>query len=130
MPYIKHENITKEILDTVKVGDYIKINDWKRGMKVRGVSANYFVMSVNAFGKPMYSICEKKPWGGIRHNAMTGGMFHCGTDSWIFGAPDLDSYMFDDEAQTAAYLESFERGESELSPRRAVPILTLEIKQS
>ena len=43
--YSHYSNITKEILDTVKVGDLIKINDWKKPMRVKAVSENYFVMT-------------------------------------------------------------------------------------
>ena len=35
----KHDTeITKEVLDNIKVGMLVKINDWKRPMKVVGVS--------------------------------------------------------------------------------------------
>lgn len=42
--YRHYDNITKEILDSIKAGNLIRINDWKRGMRVVGVSDNYFVM--------------------------------------------------------------------------------------
>jgi hypothetical protein len=37
-------NITKELLNTIKVGDSIKVNTWKRPMKVIAVSENFFIM--------------------------------------------------------------------------------------
>lgn len=33
----KHTKITKELLDTVKVGNEVKINDWNAFMKVVGI---------------------------------------------------------------------------------------------
>ena len=96
--YKHYTEITKEILDNIKVGMLVKINDWKRPMKVVGVSENYFCMIQKVCGKISYSVCEKKPWGGIRHNSMRGGMFHCGTDNMIFGYLGFD-YKFDDKEQ-------------------------------
>lgn len=55
--YVNYKNITREILDSVKVGDTVKCNDWEESMKVVGVSDNYFVMVDGDY----YSICEKKP---------------------------------------------------------------------
>lgn len=130
--YIHYTNVTRDILDTIKVGDLIKINDWKRPHRVKAVSENYFVMVMNVCGNPCYSVCSKLPWGGIRYNEMRGGMFHCGTDSWLFGSPlacDYENlYWFDNEESNKLYLQSFESGESELS-RRSVPIYELYIKE-
>lgn len=130
--YTHYENVTREILDAIKVGDLIKINDWEKPMKVKAVSDNYFVMTRSVFGKPCYSVCSKLPWGGIRYNAMRGGMFHCGTDTWLFGHPltcDYEKlYSFDNEESNKLYLQSFEDGESELSARTSVPIYNLYIK--
>ena len=125
--YTHYRNVTKEILDNVKVGDLVKINDWKRPMKVVGVSNNYFAMIQKVCGNICYSVCEKKQWGGIRYNAMRGGMFHCGTDNTIFGYIDT-SYTFDNEKEIQRYLNAFENGEIELSVRNAVPIYELYIK--
>ncbi|MNC03302.1 hypothetical protein D3C75_507030 [compost metagenome] len=120
-------NITKEILDTVSIGNLIYVNDWKKPMRVAGVSANYFVMIRNNFGQLRYSVCEKKPWGGIRHNQMVGGMYHCGTDNMIFGWFGFD-YKFDDQEQINKYLQAFETGEIELSVRGTIPVLRLQVK--
>lgn len=125
--YKHYENVTKEILDNIKVENLVKINNWKRPMKVVGVSENYFAMIQKICGKVYYSICEKKPWDGIRHNDMTGGMFHIGTDDMIFGYMDFD-YEFNDEKQIKNYLQAFENGEIELSVRRSVPIYNLYVK--
>ena len=139
--YEKFTNITKELLDSVCVGDLIRINDWKKPLRVKGVSKDYFVMATKQFGKCVYSVCEKKPWKGTRHNSMVGGMFHVGTDGWVFGSPiwldfnEDGKYDFDNPEATKAYLDSFELPEGEeehsfISPRRAVPIETLYIKKA
>lgn len=130
--YIHYNNITKDILNTIKVGDLIKVNDWKKPMRVKAVSENYFVMTMNIFGNIYYSVCSKLPWGGIRYNAMRGGMFHCGTDSWLFGSPLTcdyeDVYKFDNEESNKLYLQDFEDGKSELSFRTSIPIYDLYVK--
>ena len=130
--YTHYTDITKDILDTVKVGDLIKVNNWKRPMRVKAVSENYFVMTQNQFGNTYYSVCEKKPWDGIRHNSMIGGMFHCGTDNWIFGSPLTvnyeNVYQFNNEESNKKYLQSFEDSETELSSRTSIAIYDLYIK--
>lgn len=130
--YIHYNNVTREILDTIKVGDLIKVNDWKKPMRVKAVSENYFVMTQKQFGSTYYSVCSKLPWDGIRYNAMRGGMFHCGPDSWIFGAPiDYENlYKFDNEDANKAYLQTFEDGESEISGRRSIAIYDLYVKHN
>lgn len=139
--YEKFTDVTKELLDSVCVGDLIKINDWKKPLRVKGVSKNYFVMATKQFGECVYSVCEKKPWKGTRHNSMVGGMFHVGDDSWIFGSSvwlDFNEdgrYDFDNPEAVKAYLDTFELPEgkeehSSLSERRAVPINTIYIKKA
>lgn len=124
---IYENNITKEILDTVSIGNLIRVNDWRKPMRVMGVSKNYFVMIRNNFGKLRYSVCEKKPWGGIRYNQMVGGKFHCGVDNMIFGWIGFD-YRFDDQEKIDNYLQAFETGGIELSVRGTIPILNLQVK--
>lgn len=130
--YTHYTNVTKEILDTIKVGDLIKINNWKRPMRVKAVSKNYFVMTQKVCGNTCYSVCEKLPWGGIRYNSMVGGMFHCGTDNWVFGSPLSISYTnlyaFENEEANQAYLQGFENNENELSVRSSVAIYDLYVK--
>lgn len=130
--YKKYKNVTKEVLDTIKVGNLVKVNDWKRPMKVVGVSDNYFVMKQNNFGKLLYSVCEKKPWEGIQFNRMIGGMFHCGRDNTIFGWMGTDDikfdYKFEDENQINSYLKAFETRDIELSQRGSIAIKSLYVK--
>lgn len=129
--YIHYTDVTREILDTIKVGDLIKINDWKKPLRVKAVSNNYFVMTQKMFGNTCYSVCEKLPWDGT-YNAMREGMFHCSPDDWVFGSPlsiDYpDLYEFENEESNQKYLQEFEDGASHLSVRRGVPIYDLYIK--
>lgn len=126
MKYQYYGEITKDILNTIKVGDLIKINEWKKPMRVVGVSDNYFCMIMKVAGKVCYSVCEKKAWQGIKYNAMIGGMFHCSTDNMVFGY-DI-SYKFDNDNEIKRYLQAFEDGKIGLSYRNAVPIFKLYIK--
>ena len=130
--YDVHEEITRELLDSIQVGDMVKCNDWARAKRVMGVSANYFVMATSCFGKTLYSICEKKRWLGTRYNHMVGGMFHIGPDNWIFGWGGWGYngyYDFYDMWKTVEYLESLEEGVTELSHRRSVPLTRIAIKR-
>lgn len=126
-----YTEITREILDTIKVGDQVKINDWENFMRVKGVSTNFFVMTCQEGEVAHYSVCSKLPWNGIRHNAMIGGMFHCGGDNWVFGSPlaidHRDLYQFNDPKMTARYLEDFENEKCEISVRNGTPIVDLYI---
>lgn len=130
--YKHYTDVTREILDTIKVGDLIKVNDWGKPMRVKAVSKNYFVMTQKIFGDTYYSVCSKLPWEGIRHNSMRGGMFHCSTDNWILGSPlsfDYENlYKFENEEANQKYLQQFEDGECELSERRGIAIYDLYVK--
>lgn len=126
--YAVYTEITKEVLDRVKVGDLVKFNDWKVPYRVKGVSEHYFVAARKMFGQVAYTICEKKPWPGIRYNAMTGGMFHIGPDDWIFGW--VGGYNFDDKNNMTKYLKWLEKGKTHISERRGCPVVKIAIKRS
>lgn len=130
--YTHYNNITREILDTIKVGDLIKVNNWESPMEVKAVSENYFVMTEGTGDERYYSVCSKLPWDGIRYNSMVGGMFHCGTDNWVFGS-SLQSeyenvYYFENDECNKKYLEAFEQKECELSFRTSIAIYDLYVK--
>jgi len=134
----KNEEVTKEILDTIQKGDLIKVNDWGKPFRVRGVTDNYFIMTCNMFGNIHYSVCEKKRWNGIRYNQMRGGKFHIGTDYWIFASPTWNNYDgkvdYDNAEAVIEYLESFDlednnsKPRSELSVRTSIPIDKIYVK--
>lgn len=125
--YIEYskEEITKEILGSIKIGDYIRCNDWKRAMKVYGVSDNYFVMARKAFGKFLYSVCDKK---GYLPFDKEPRKFQVGPDNMIFGFLHDNAYEFDNAEFVKDYLEAFENEECELSMRRSCILRRLEIK--
>ena len=130
MKYIyRDKEIKKEILDSIKVGDKVRCNDWKRAKGVVGVSPNYFVMATRCFGKWLYSVCEKKPFGGIKYNSLVGGYFSIGVDKWIFGAPMENAYEFDNEIFVKQYLNAFESEECELSMRKSCALTEIEIRR-
>jgi hypothetical protein len=49
----------QEKLKSVRVGDLVKVNKWKKSMRVKAVSENYIIMSQKAFGTSLYSIIDK-----------------------------------------------------------------------
>lgn len=137
--YKLYSEVTKEVLNSIKVGDLVKINDWEKPMRVRGVSDNYFVMTQKQFKETIYSVCEKKvlePETYI-HNRMIGGNFHCSTDDRTFGfIPehfDMENgkqYDFDNYNWVKEYLNAFETGKIELSERHGIAIHSILIKHS
>lgn len=124
--YIEYSDkkITRKILDSIKVGDYIRCNDWKRAMKVYGVSENYFIMARKAFGKWIYSVCDKK---GYLPFDKEPRKFQIGPDNRIFGFLHDNSYEFDNTEFVNDYLEAFESGQCELSVRRSCTLGRLEV---
>lgn len=69
--------LTKEVLDSIKVGDKVYCNDWKQGMIVKAVSKNYIIMA----NKRFYSICEKLP-RKYTYNYAYEGRFTIGPDNY------------------------------------------------
>lgn len=134
--YECYTEITKEILDSISVGDLIKVNNWKRPMRVRYVSDNYFVMTQTQFKDEIYSVCEKKIRTDGDHNNMTKGMYHTAPDASLFGwygwleYNKSGKYEFDSIETTQKYLQSFENGESELSERSGIAIKEIYIKRA
>lgn len=138
------EQVTKELLDSIKFGDLIKVNDWTKPLRVKGVIKDYFVMATKQFGKSVYSVCEKKRRVAGRYNRMMPNMFHVSRDAWVFGwinfedfdfEDEDDSYQFDNPKWVEAYLKSFEevpegRELSRLSERAGIPIEEIYIKRS
>jgi hypothetical protein len=116
------KDITKEVLDTVEKGNLIKLNNWKVPFKVMLVSNNYFVMIRKQFGKSRYSVCDKV-------NLIAG------TDNRIFGYmskteyTDKDTPRYENEAFLTEYLESFETGETQISPRNRIKLTEVYCKK-
>ena len=122
-------DITKELLNTIKVGDFIKVNTWKRPMKVVAVSENFFIMWKKHFGTWAYSICEKNKRGYERnliyrpHNGFMADEFVCGHDD------HYTKYDYSDEKECKKALKDLESGELEVTTRHGWGIWHLEIKR-
>lgn len=116
--YIGIYPVTKEELDKVKAGDYIRVNNWSRGMKVRVASDNYIICATKSFdGQFIYSVISKRP-ATFTHNNIKESLCYCGKDNMIFGDSDFD-YNFDDDAKCKQYIQKFETGELEISHKRS-----------
>lgn len=122
--YTTHENPTREELDSIQIGDLIKCNDWKRPLRVVGVSENYFVMVQNHFGDYCYSVCDKNP-SDYSRNSREKGFPTIGPDAWIFGY--FDGYDWKDQNFIKKYLGEWETGKTRFS-RRAVRLRRIAIK--
>lgn len=123
MHYIAVTNPTKEDLDKIKVGDFVKCNYWKSPLRVKGVSENYFIMVRNCFGEPLYSICEKTPCK-FTYNNLFEGFPSIGMDYWVFGKFDY----FDQEDINQCLLE-LESGETKLSVRNSVALTFIQYRK-
>ena len=73
------DEITKELLDSIEVGDFVKCNEWKKPMIVVAKSDNYFIMVQRHFNTFLYCICEKLACKRS-YNYYTKGMFRIGPD--------------------------------------------------
>lgn len=122
--YEIYKRPTKEVLDTIKVGDLIKCNDWKKPLSVKAVSENYFIMVRNHFGQPLYSICDKRP-SDFSRNYIEYGKPTIGMDSWVFGRFDYFNQEDIDEA-----IKELESGETEMSVRNSVALEIIYIKRN
>lgn len=101
-------------------GDHIRVNDWNDSYTVRGVSPHYVVADYQADTEyPLYTILAKEPTE-IPRNGIPAGAMVCGPDSWVFGY--WGGYNFEQPNVIAAYLESLESGETEISLRHRAEI--------
>lgn len=116
--------LTKEVLDSISVGDTVRINGSKRGMKCQGKTDNFIALANKSFqGKYYYSIIDTH---GFAYDSSEQLRFICGTDNLIFGDP-LFNYDFSDKEALREYLGRFESGETEVSGRNWVVIRELVI---
>ena len=79
--YLYYEEVTKDILDSIEVGNFVKCNGWRKPMMVVAVSKNYFIMIARHFKTFTYSICEKLP-SKFTHNMYDEGCFRIGPDNY------------------------------------------------
>ena len=119
-------DLNRDFFDSIKVGDYLKINDWRRGMRVWGVSENYILAATKSFnGQWVYSIIKKIMWTG-QYNSMRKNTFICGPDDRVFGFSHEHAYEFDDDDFVRKYLKGLEEQKIGLS-RKSVSILKVKL---
>lgn len=126
--YKNYENPTKEILDTLEIGDTVKCNKWREPYKVVAISDNYFIMTRPIKGKTYvsYSICYKNKAGFTRMHSENCGILpdlpYIGPDFSLFGR-----FHYIDDCEDA--LKQLESGELEISERRGVSLNNIWIKR-
>lgn len=124
--YEVFERPTKEVLDTIKVDDMIKCNDWKESYKVKSVSENYFIATRPFFSDVLYTICHKDSAGFERWHGDGYGIEkdlpYIGPDNYVFG-----NYDYKDDCDDA--IKELESGEMEVSERRGVALYRIQIKR-
>ena len=102
-----------EVVNSLKLGDKLAINDWKAKYTVCGISPNF----VLAHYGQHYTIISRKPTPSDYHfNGVRGGEIRCAPDWWIFGY--VDGYRFTDENWVTKYLTTLEEGETEMSQKK------------
>ena len=126
--YEKQE-ITKELLNTIKVGDLIKINIWKKPMRVVAVSENFFIMWKKHFKTWVYSICEKNK-RGYEHNLCYRPNNGFDKDEFVCGRDNsYCKFDYSTEKGCQEALKELESGELEVSERGGWGIWHIEIKE-
>lgn len=119
--YEVFERPTKEVLDTIEVGDLIKCNDWKGSYRVKAVSENYFIATRPFFSNVLYTICHKDK-AGFQHNYIVDDLPYIGPDNYVFG-----NFTYKDDCDDA--IKELESGEMEISERRGVALYRIQIKK-
>ena len=119
--------VTKEDLDKIKIGDYVKINNWSRGMKVRQVSDNYILCASRSFdGQFRYAVISKTPIEFTK-NDITEKHYYYGKDNTISDGYHI-FYNFDDDNICREYIRKFDAGELKISHKVREPIYRLSLK--
>lgn len=119
--YEVFERPTKELLDTIKVGDMIKCNNWKESYRVKVVSENYFIATRPFFGNVLYTICHKDK-AGFQHNSIVEDLPYIGPDDYVFG-----NFSYKDDYDDA--IKELEAGEMSVSERNGVALYSIQIKR-
>lgn len=124
--------INKSVLDSIEVGDLVKVNDWIKPMRVKFVTENGFAMTQKNFRDTYYSIFPKRTYEE-EVNPEERGMYRCGADNWICGSDLCNDYEklyeFENPEASAAYFRAFGDGETDLSMRKSIAVFKLYIKK-
>ena len=123
--YIEYRNITKELLDSIKIGDLIKCNNWTVPLKVNAVSENYFVMVRKLFDKTEYSICQKTVPNWSRNN-VSGTTPIIGVDNKLFNC--IGDYAIPENAKELLRQMELKEMGMEMSVRSSVDLTIIKIK--
>ena len=111
-----------EVLQNIRLGDKLAINDWKARYTVCGISPNY----VLAHYGQHYTIIAKHPTGkDYWYNGVRGNEIRCAPDWWIFGYKD--GYNFTDEKWVHQYMQELENGFTEMSKKKHAPVVFLSV---
>ena len=123
--YVEYHNITKALLDNIRVGDLIMCNNWTVPLKVNAISENYFVMVRNLFGETEYSICQKTVPNWSR-NYVSGTTPIIGLDNKLFNC--IGDYKIPENAREL--LRQMEIGEfgMGMSVRSSCDLIAIKIK--
>lgn len=107
--YTRHTVITKELLDSIQVGDQVKCNDWLYPRIVKAVSENFFVMARKAFGKIEYTVCDKRPWGVKEKYEPRKVMAYTNPEDFTYGWY-YNGFDFDEDTNMQEYIDALESG--------------------
>lgn len=127
--YFEKPNITKELLDTIKVGDKVRINNWRAYFDVVAVSKNYFIMTRPVKDTFLYSICEKNK-RGYEHNLCYQPKCGFSSDEFVCGADDhWCKYDYSKKNELKLAIKELEEGELKVSTKRGLGIKKIYIKR-
>ena len=109
-----------KVLNSIKLGDKLAINDWKAKYTVCGLSQNF----VLAHSGQHYTIIERHPMpDDYCLNGVRGDDIRCGPDWWVFGY--VDGYDFTNKDWVAKYMTNLELGLTEISQKKHAPVFFL-----
>lgn len=108
------------VLQNVRLGDKLAINDWHAKYTVCGISPRF----VLAHYGQHYTIIDKVPYGS-NFNGVRVGDIRCAPDWWIFGY--YHDYDFTNEEWVREYMLNLESGETELSQKKHAPVVFLSV---
>lgn len=125
MKRYKEVEVTQENINAIKVGDYVRINDWNWGLKVIGVSNDFIILHNDKYE---YSVVEKKPsetrLETFYRVVREVGMFHCGSTT---DRPYTDVNGWD-EGYAHRFIIRLKCGEARLDDSTTTPILKMWVK--